>query len=88
MTEALYQVHVICRPEVVADVRDLLDAELARASYPIREVETVTTGEDWVELAATLVPNTAAAEELDNVVATLEQSSKIRSATWTVETTA
>ena len=88
VTEALYQVHVICRPEAVADVRDLLDAELARASYPIREVETVTSGEDWVELAATLVPNTANADELDAVIAALEQSSEIRSATWTVETTA
>lgn len=29
VTEAQYQVHVVCRPEAVSDVRDLLDAELA-----------------------------------------------------------
>lgn len=85
-TESLYQVHVVCRPEEVSDVRDLLDAELSGASYPIREVETLNSGEDWVELAATLVPTTAEPAELDAVVAALERSSHVRSATWTVET--
>ena len=87
-TEAQYQVHVICRPEVLSEVRDLLDAELARASYPVREVEVLSEGEDQVELAAVLVPTTAAAAELDAVVTALERSSLVRSATWTVRTTA
>jgi putative Mg2+ transporter-C (MgtC) family protein len=39
VTEAKYSVHATCRPRDVADVRDLLDAELDRASYPIREIE-------------------------------------------------
>jgi putative Mg2+ transporter-C (MgtC) family protein len=87
VTEAEYHVHVVCRPDDVSDVRDLLDDELSRASYPIREVETLSDNEDQVELAAILVPSTADEAELDGVVAALERSPLIRSATWTVETT-
>ena len=88
VTEAQYQVHVICRPDAVADVRDLLEVELSRANYPIREVETLNTGEDLVELEATLVPTSAEPDELDAVITALERSPQIRSATWTVGTTA
>jgi putative Mg2+ transporter-C (MgtC) family protein len=88
VTEAQYQVHVVCRPEAVSAVRDLLDAELERASYPVREVETLSDSDEQVELAAVLVPTTASAAELDGVVAALERSPLVRSATWTVGTTA
>lgn len=88
VTEALYQVHVICRPDTVSDVRDLLDEELDRASYPVRKVETLSDSEDQVELAAVLVPTTADPAELDAVVVALERSDMIMSATWTVGTTA
>ncbi len=88
VTEAQYQVHVVCRPEAVSAVRDLLDAELDRASYPVREVETLSDSDEQVELAAVLVPTTANAAELDAVVAALERSPLVRSATWTVGTTA
>jgi putative Mg2+ transporter-C (MgtC) family protein len=88
VTEAQYQVHVVCRPEDVSHVRDLLDAELERASYPVREVTTLSEAEEQVELAAVLVPTTAEPAELDAVVSALERSPLIRSATWTVGTTA
>ena len=88
VTEAKYQVLAVCRPQDVSDVRDLLDAELARASYPVREVETVSESEGQVELAAILVPTTAEESELDSVVAALEASALILSATWSVEATA
>ncbi|MBV8399147.1 MAG: MgtC/SapB family protein [Acetobacteraceae bacterium] len=87
VTEAQYQVHVVCRPEDVSAVRDLLDAELERASYPVREVDILSASEEQVELAAVLVPNTAESAELDAVVSALERSPLIRSATWTVGTT-
>ena len=87
VTEAQYQVHVVCRPDAVSAVRDLLDAELDRASYPVREVETLADTDEQVELAAVLVPTTASAAELDAVVAALEHSPLVRSATWTVSTT-
>jgi putative Mg2+ transporter-C (MgtC) family protein len=86
-TEALYQVHVICEPANVGDVRDLLAAELAKAHYPISSVQTISEGEDQVELAATLIPTTAEAEELTAVCAALEAHPEIEDATWTVSTT-
>lgn len=87
MTEAKYIVHATCRPEDVSDVRDLLDAELDRASYPVREVETLSETDAQVELAAILVPTTADAAELDAVAAALEASPLVLSATWSVEAT-
>jgi putative Mg2+ transporter-C (MgtC) family protein len=88
VTEAKYIVHVTCLPKDVSDVRDLLDSELDRASYPIREVVTLSDTEGQVELAAILVPTTAEESELDAVVAALEASPLILSATWSVEATA
>ena len=87
-TEASYRVHALCAPANVATVRDLIDAALETASYPVRDVETLSENEDLVELAATLLPTTAEAEDLDAVVASLEASPLVRSATWTVETAA
>ncbi len=87
VTEAKYTVHATCDPKDVSDVRDLLDTELDRASYPIREVETLADNDERVELAAVLVPTTADEAELDAVVAALERSPLVRSATWSVEAT-
>jgi len=87
VTEAKYAVHAICHPKDVSDVRDLLDAELDRASYPIREVATLSDNEDQVELSAILVPTTAGEAELDAVVEALEASPFVISATWSVEAT-
>ncbi len=87
VTEAKYIVYATCGPGDVSDVRDLLDAELDRASYPVREVETLSETDAQVELAAILVPTTADAAELDAVAAALEASSLVLSATWSVEAT-
>jgi putative Mg2+ transporter-C (MgtC) family protein len=86
-TEAQYRVHATCDRSNVSNVRDLLDEVLSRASYPIREIDAVSESEDQVELAATLVPTTADPAELDQIVTELEDSSLVRSATWTVGTT-
>jgi putative Mg2+ transporter-C (MgtC) family protein len=87
VTEAKYAVHAICHPSDVSEVRDLLDAELDRANYPIREVETLSDSDEQTELAAILVPTSAEEAELDAVVAALERSPLIKSATWSVEAT-
>jgi putative Mg2+ transporter-C (MgtC) family protein len=86
VTEAEYRVLAVCRPESVSDVRDLLDLELERAAYPVREVEVLSETEEQVELAAVLVPSTAEDRELDAVVTALQHSPLVRSATWTVST--
>jgi len=86
-TEALYRVHVVCKPENVSAARDLLFEELERHHYPIREIETLSDTEELIELAAALLPTSADPGELDTVVAHLERSSGIVNATWTVSTT-
>lgn len=86
-TEAIYRVHVICAAENVTEARDLLDAELHRAHYPIREIEILSEGEETTELAAVLIPTTAEGSELDGVCTALEADAAIESATWTVSTT-
>jgi putative Mg2+ transporter-C (MgtC) family protein len=48
----------------------------------------LSSTEDQVELAAILVPSSAEEDELDAVVTALERSPHVRSATWSVETTA
>jgi putative Mg2+ transporter-C (MgtC) family protein len=88
VTEALYTIHVVSDHAHVSDARDLLFTHLEAANYPIREIETLAEGEDLVELAADLVPTTAKPTELDAVVSTLKRSAIIKSATWTVATTA
>lgn len=84
-TEARYRVHATCRSDDVSDVRDLLDEALSARNYPIREVETLSESGEQIELSATLVPTTADHTELDQVVAALEESDLVLSATWTVE---
>ena len=54
---------------------------------PGRDVEVVSEGDEIVELAATLVPTTASAEDLDAITSHLEKHPEIEDATWTVSTT-
>jgi putative Mg2+ transporter-C (MgtC) family protein len=84
-TEAVYRVHVVCKPEAVSEARDLLSEEVER-HYPIRDVETLSEAEEQIELAATLVPTSADPEILDHITRLLEQHDSIESATWTVGT--
>lgn len=85
-TEAIYRVHIVCKPGVVSEARDLVHEALEQRNYPIREMETLAEGEDLIELAAVLVPTTANAAELDVVTRHLAQNDIINSATWTVST--
>ncbi len=87
VTEACYRVHVVCDPAVAADVRERLYAELEKANYPLREIEILSEGDDEMELAAVLVPTTAAPNELDAVVQALERWDEVASCAWTVSTT-
>ena len=88
MTEAEYRIHIICRPDVVPDVRELVQDVLEAAHYPVKEGATTSENDDQVELEVILVPNSAKEAELDAVVRDLERSALIRSAAWTAETTA
>jgi putative Mg2+ transporter-C (MgtC) family protein len=86
-TEALYRVHLVCRPGDVSSARDLLFEKLERHKYPIQDIETLSEGEELVELAAALVPSAADPAELDLVIEELARHRAVVSATWTVSTT-
>lgn len=85
-TEALYRVHVVCRLEAISEARDLLFEELEQRRYPIREIETLSEGEEVVELAAAVVPTRADPKDLDAVTQHLVRHDAIESSTWTVST--
>jgi putative Mg2+ transporter-C (MgtC) family protein len=86
-TEARYRVHVVADQRKVSAARDILDETLERVGYPILEIETLSETETQVELAAILVPSSADPAVLDAVVAQLEKSPPVYSATWSVSTT-
>ncbi|MBT3069515.1 MgtC/SapB family protein [Rhodomicrobium sp. Az07] len=86
-TEAEYALHVVCEAKNVSDVRELIASVLAKASYPVREVEARPEASGLVELDAILLPTDAESAELDAVVAALEQSPLVSSAAWSVEAT-
>ena len=86
-TEARYKVHVVTDHRKLSAARDILDETLEKVGYPILEIETLSETETQVELAAILVPSSADAAVLDAVVATLEKSPPVYSATWSVSTT-
>lgn len=83
-TEAHYQVHVTCAPSDVADVRDLVSDALERAKYPLHSILVSPETDDWVEIAASLVPTSADPTELDAIVAELERAPEVENATWSV----
>jgi putative Mg2+ transporter-C (MgtC) family protein len=86
-TEARYRVHVVTDHRKVSAARDVLDETLEKAGYPILEIETLSETKTQVELAAVLVPSSADPAVLDSVVAQLEKSPPVYSATWSVSTT-
>jgi putative Mg2+ transporter-C (MgtC) family protein len=86
-TEARYRVHVVTDLNNVSAARDVLDEALDKVGYPMLEIETLSETEAQVELAAVLVPTSADPAVLDAVVAQLEKSPAIHSATWSISTT-
>ena len=79
--------HLISAPGDVSEARDLLYEELERHHYPVRELETLSEGDELVELAALLVPTTADPKDLDAITERLARHPNVESATWTVSTT-
>jgi len=86
-TEAVYKVHVICEAEDVAAARDLLGDLLEAANYPVQSMDVLTETDDRIELAATLIPTTAEAAELDRICEALAAEPRLSAATWTISAT-
>jgi len=82
-TEAVYEVRLTADDEHRDAARDLLEAQLEAAHYPVREVEVLDREAGTVEIVARLVGTTADPRELDDVVALLEKSPMVVHASWT-----
>ncbi|WP_293366484.1 hypothetical protein [Phenylobacterium sp.] len=53
----------------------------------MREIETLSEGDELVELAAVLAPTSANSSDLDAITTHLARHANVASATWTVSTT-
>jgi putative Mg2+ transporter-C (MgtC) family protein len=85
-TEAIYEVRLTVAVHRVDEGRQLLEARLAEASYPFREIEAIARDDETVELVATLVGTTADPQELDEVVARLNGAPGTQRAGWSLRT--
>jgi putative Mg2+ transporter-C (MgtC) family protein len=85
-TEAIYEVRLTVAASSIDEGRELLETKLAEASYPFREIETTERDDDTEELVATLVGTEADPQELDEVVAQLNEASVTHRAGWSLRT--
>ena len=66
--------------------REVLTARLQGANYPIREIEVLERDEETIEVVATLLGTSGNREELDAVVAALDEAEITRHASWAART--
>jgi putative Mg2+ transporter-C (MgtC) family protein len=85
-TEALYEVHVTTTFGNLDEGRELLREQLESANYPLSDVEVIEREGGGAELVATLLGTTADPRELDDIVARLDKSDLVESASWSVRT--
>jgi putative Mg2+ transporter-C (MgtC) family protein len=86
-TEAIYEMHVTTRAGDLDDSRDLLREALEAAKYPVRGIEVIDRDGGDTEIVATLLGTAADPDELDAIVASLDRSPMVESASWTIRTT-
>ena len=86
-TEAIYEVHMTTRTDHLDDARELLREELDAANYPPQDIEVLEREHGATELVATLLGATADPRELDAIVARLDASPLVESASWSLRTT-
>ena len=82
-TEAVYEVRLTADADHRDEARDLLEAQLEAANYPVREIDVTEREPGTVEVVATLVGTTADPRELDNVAAQLAKAAMVTHASWT-----
>lgn len=84
--EATYTVSLTTAVGHAGVMRDLLEAQLEVASYPIAEIEVVERGEEHVEIVATLTSTEVEGADLDAVVERLQAHADVDHATWSANT--
>ena len=85
-SEATYYFKLSVTTEALPDMRDRLVEKLESAKYPVAEVEVVETGDDLLEIVATLVSTAVDPNELNAVVIDMQRQPGVRHATWEVST--
>ncbi len=86
-TEAIYEVRMRTSADRRDEGRELLDAQLDAASYPVQDIEAIEREQDEIEFVATLSGTAADPHELDEIVARLESNPMVQYAGWSLRTT-
>jgi putative Mg2+ transporter-C (MgtC) family protein len=86
-TEAIYEMRVTTSAAHLDETRELLREALEAASYPVSSTDVIEREAGDVEMVATLLGTAADPDELDAIVASLERSPMVDSASWSIRTT-
>jgi putative Mg2+ transporter-C (MgtC) family protein len=86
-SEATYYFKLAVTPEALPDMRDQLVEKLEAAKYPVADMDVVETGDELLEIVATLVSTAVDPNELNALVIDLQRRPGVRHATWEVNTT-
>ena len=81
-SEATYYVKLAVTAEALPVMRDRLVEKLEAADYPVADVAVVETGDEFLEIVATLVSTAVDPNELNAVVVDLQHQPGVRHATW------
>ncbi|VIO67964.1 MgtC/SapB family protein [Bradyrhizobium ivorense] len=81
-SEATYYVKLAVSTEALPILRDQLVEKLEAANYPVADVAVVETGDEFLEIVATLVSTAVDPNELNTVVVDLQHQAGVRHATW------
>ncbi|KZE28640.1 MgtC/SapB family protein [Crenobacter luteus] len=84
--EVTNTVYVIADRRHQQEVLTLLEAELERCRYPIRELDIHAFGETDVEIEATLTVTSVDGNELDALLARIAKQAAVRQAFWSPST--
>jgi len=85
-SEATYEVRLTTDIKSIPAVRDLLEAELEAANYPVSEMDVIERTDEIAEIVAVLISTAVHAKELDAVVEALGRRPGVRHATWSART--
>jgi putative Mg2+ transporter-C (MgtC) family protein len=85
-SEATYEVRLSVDADAVPRVRERLVDALEAAQYPVGDIQLVEHADAPTDVIAVLVSTAVSADELDVVLARMEQVPGVLHATWEVST--
>ena len=85
-TEAQYQIRVTTDADHLEKAREVLEAQLKAANYPVRDTEVDDREAGTMEVVATLASTDANPAELDIIVSRLRDAPGVQHVSWTART--